>query len=161
MNHLPIVLLISAIVASVPAIVSWRQLLQQQTNLLIGMVAVLSLFILFALLAIIAVLWTQNVALRSGIGLRSEMPTPYPFSATRPTLYGIQPYSELFHAMESSLSEDELKDLAFDVNLDLEQAEGDTKSAMIRYLILALDRQNRVGHIYRWLGENRPHLEIR
>lgn len=67
---------------------------------------------------------------------------------------------KLLRAINDSFSEDDLRDLCFDLQLDYENLEGSVKKAKARELILHFDRRKRINVLVAAFFELRPNIDI-
>lgn len=61
--------------------------------------------------------------------------------------------------LAESLTVSEIKDLAFDLNIDYEDLPAETKSGLLRELILKGRREGRLGELFQHLFELHPHIK--
>ncbi|WP_420627389.1 hypothetical protein [Candidatus Leptofilum sp.] len=67
---------------------------------------------------------------------------------------------KLLRAINDSFSEDDLRDLCFELRLDFENLPGSVKKDKVRELIIHFDRRKRINVLVEAFREMRPHVDI-
>lgn len=135
----------------------WALVLQQNNTAIAITLAVVSMLLFFTLIGVIVLLVVQN---------RQQLHQPRPdfgsgmYPTTRPTLHNIHGYRKLFLAIEEGLNREEIVDLAWKLDVQLDIGDAVPKSVYLREVFLALERRGEVGLLYMLVGSEEAYQHI-
>ena len=138
-------------------VLRWEHTLQNNTNLLIALLAMA--------LGALALTWTvilgyllYRVNQRASVPQVSPVPQPF-VREPRPSLIGVNTHWKLHDAMTEGFDVSELYDLMFKLGVDEEWPTAG-KVETVTKLIMWMYRRDRIGELYEAVREERPQLEI-